>query len=66
MFVTWRELNGMHQAVEICARGGGSEAGKTTGGRGVEEHDGGLLGLWETFGDGFIIQIPWEVADSSG
>ena len=21
MFVTWRALNGMHQAVEICARG---------------------------------------------
>ena len=38
----------------------------TSRGRGVEEHDGGLLGLWETFGDGFIIQIPWEVADSSG
>ena len=28
----------------------------------VEEHGSGLSGLWDTFGGGVIVQLPWECA----
>ena len=30
----------------------------------MEEHGGGLSGLWETFGGVVGVQIPWEGAHS--
>ena len=30
-----------------------------TGGRGTDEHGSGLSDLWETFGGGDSVQIPW-------
>ena len=35
-------------------------------GRGKEEHYCGLLGLWETFGGGDIVKIPWDGSYSFG
>ena len=43
-----------------------TEAEETSGGKGAEEHDGGLPVLQYTFGGGVRIQIPWEGADSFG
>ena len=40
-------------------QGVGTEAEATAVLRGIEEHDGGLPGLQESFGGGVIIQIPW-------
>ena len=45
-------------------QGGGAETEGTVVGRGTEYHNGRLPGLRETFGGGFMIQIPWEGSDS--